>query len=212
MTKVKICGLMNKEHVNTAVQSGADAIGFVFAKSKRQVSIEKAAQLATAVPASVLKIGVFVDAEPAFIVKAYQEVPLDYVQFHGHETNEEIQRLGLPSIKACSVKCEEDIERASTYDTDYLLFDAPGIEFAGGSGKTFNWNLLFNHPALKERKIILAGGLNASNVKQAIDIANPYMLDVSSGVEKNGQKDHVLIKRFIEAAKGECLVNGKRTK
>ncbi|WP_102691877.1 phosphoribosylanthranilate isomerase [Rummeliibacillus pycnus] len=200
MTKVKICGLMKEENVKTAVESGADAIGFVFAKSKREVSIERAQQLAKHIPMGILKIGVFVDAPIETILQAYKEVPLDFVQLHGHETNEEIQKIGVPTIKACSIKNQEDIERALTYETDYLLLDAPGIQFAGGSGQTFDWGLL-DHPKLKERKVILAGGLNPSNVVNAVEIAEPYMVDVSSGVENNGQKDNHLITSFIDAVK-----------
>lgn len=205
--KVKICGLMEEENVISAVESGVDAIGFVFAKSKRQISIERAAELAKNIPNHVLKIGVFVDASPEFIKQAFKEVPLDYVQFHGNESNDDIKKIGVPSIKAYSVKSEADVEKALTFDTDFLLLDAPGVQFAGGSGKTFNWDLLDN-PLLKERKVILAGGLNASNVKNAINIAHPYMLDVSSGVEKNGKKDNLLIHRFMETVKGECITNG----
>lgn len=205
--KVKICGLTEEENVISAVESGADAIGFVFAKSKRQISIEKAIELAKNIPDHVLKIGVFVDAPSEYIQQAFKEVPLDFVQFHGNESNEEIKNIGFPSIKACSVKSEEDIKKALTFDTDFLLLDAPGIQFAGGSGTTFNWDLL-NNPLLKDRKVILAGGLNASNVNNAIDIAHPYMLDVSSGVENNGKKDNLLIHHFIETVKGECMVNG----
>ncbi|MGG0655819.1 phosphoribosylanthranilate isomerase [Rummeliibacillus pycnus] len=210
MTKIKICGLMKEENVIAAVQAGADAIGFVFAKSKREISIETAKKLAKSIPKYVLKIGVFVDASAEFILQAYNEVPLDIVQFHGNETNEEIKKIGVPSIKACSVKSQVDIERALDYETNYLLLDAPGIQFAGGSGQTFDWNLL-NNPKLKERKIILAGGLNPSNVENAIEITHPYMVDVSSGVESNGQKDNQLISSFIDAVKKECILNGKRT-
>ncbi|WP_397538564.1 phosphoribosylanthranilate isomerase [Rummeliibacillus pycnus] len=204
MTKVKICGLMKEENVKAAVDSGADAIGFVFAKSKREVSIETAHQLAKQIPQQIMKIGVFVDAPVEIILKAYREVPLDLVQLHGHETNEEIKKVGVPTIKACSVKNEEDIERALSYDSDYLLLDAPGIQFAGGSGQTFDWRLL-NHPNLKNRKVILAGGLNPTNVEHAIEIAQPYMVDVSSGVENNGQKDNILITNFIDTVKRSVL-------
>lgn len=209
MTKVKICGLMKEENVKAAIDSGADAIGFVFAKSKRQISIETAHQLARNVPKHVLKIGVFVDAPVDFILKAYKEVPLDIVQFHGNETNEEIKKIGVPSIKACSIKSQEDIERALLFETEYLLLDAPGLQFAGGSGQTFDWSLL-NQTELKNRKIILAGGLNPSNVRKAIDIADPFMVDVSSGVEINGKKDNKLITNFIETVKKECFENGQR--
>lgn len=211
MTKVKICGLKEIDNLNVAVEAGVDAIGFVFAESKRQISIEKATLLAKHVPDHILKIGVFVNAPAELILKAFQEVPLDFVQYHGTESNEEIKKIGVPSIKACSVQSEEDIQKALIYNVDYLLLDAPGIQFAGGSGKTFNWNLL-NNPVLKKRKFILAGGLNPANVKNAIDIALPYMIDVSSGVEKNGIKNNDLIQRFINAVKGECSLNDEKTK
>ncbi len=211
MTKVKICGLMKEENVKACVEAGADAIGFVFAESKRQITIEKAAHLASLIPEHILKIGVFVNAPAEFILKAYQEVPLDLIQFHGNETNEEIKKIGLPSIKACSIKSQDDIDIALTYDTDYLLLDAPGIEFAGGSGKVFDWSLL-NNPKLANSKVILAGGLTAENVDKAIDISRPYMVDVSSGVEIDGQKDNKRITDFINAVKKERLLNGERTK
>jgi len=200
MTKVKICGLMKEENVKAAVDSGADAIGFVFAKSKREVSIERARQLAQHIPKGIMKIGVFVDAPIDFVLQVYEEVPLDFVQLHGHETNEDIKKIGIPTIKACSIKNQEDIVRALSYETDFLLLDAPGIQFAGGSGQTFDWGLL-DHPKLKERKVILAGGLNPSNVANALETAEPYMVDVSSGVEKNGQKNNHLITSFIDAVK-----------
>ena len=200
MTKVKICGLMEKEHVEVAVQEGADAIGFVFAPSKRKVTIDKARELAKGIPPEIWKIGVFVNPTKEELLTAIQEVPLDYIQYHGQETPKFIQTNNLPSIKALSVRNEVDVLQAKEYDTDFYLFDAPGTDFQGGSGEVFDWKLMEvnNIPA---EKIILAGGLNSINVRDAIRKVNPFMVDVSSGVERNGSKDTELIQSFIRTVK-----------
>lgn len=200
MTKVKICGLKEKEHVKAAVEAGADAIGFVFAASKREVSIEQARELAKEVPPGVLKIGVFVNPTMQEVETAVREVPLDFVQYHGNETPEFIQTNSFPSIKALSVRSEEDIDVAKQFNTDFYLFDAPGTDYQGGSGLTFNWQLMQGH-SIPQEKIILAGGLNPTNVEDAIERVNPYMVDVSSGVEIEGRKDSELIRAFIRAVK-----------
>ena len=200
MTKVKICGLKEKEHVKAAVEAGADAIGFVFAASKREVSIEQARELAKEVPPGVLKIGVFVNPTIQEIETAVREVPLDFVQYHGNETPEFIQTNSFPSIKALSVRSEEDIDVAKQFNTDFYLFDAPGTDYQGGSGLTFNWQLMQGH-SIPQEKIILAGGLNPANVEDAIKRVKPYMVDVSSGVEIDGRKDSELIRAFIRAVK-----------
>lgn len=127
MTKVKICGLKEIQHVKAAVQAGADAIGFVFAPSKRQVTIAQAQQLAKHVPKGVMKIGVFVNPTPEELQKAVLGVPLDYVQYHGNETPDFIAQQGYPSIKALSIHGAEDVQAATNYDVDYYLFDAPEI-------------------------------------------------------------------------------------
>ena len=200
MTKVKICGLMEKEHVDIAVQAGADAIGFVFAPSKRRVTVTQAHDLAKDVPPNVWKIGVFVNPTLEELMTAIQEVPLDFVQYHGDETSEFIRSNNLPSIKALSVRNEEDVLQAKQYDTDYYLFDAPGTDYQGGSGEVFDWKLMEIN-RIPVEKIILAGGLNPTNIKWAIERVNPYMVDVSSGVERNGSKDKELIESFIRAVK-----------
>ncbi|WP_313892424.1 phosphoribosylanthranilate isomerase [Psychrobacillus sp.] len=196
MTKVKICGLMEKDHVNAAVEAGADAIGFVFAPSKRQITIKEAKKLAVDIPNTVLKIGVFVNATQEEMEKAYREVPLDFIQYHGNEKPSSIQAHGYPSIKAVSVRSEQDVEVATQYNTEFLLFDAP----QAGSGITFDWQHLERLHIAKE-KVILAGGLHVENVAEAIEHVNPYMVDVSSGVEKDGRKDKQLIRAFIHAVK-----------
>lgn len=201
MTFVKICGLKEQAHVETAVESGVNFIGFMFAPSKRTISVEKAMELAKSVPVHVGKVGVFVNEAREVIEQIAKSVPLDYVQYHGDETPEFITEIGLPSIKAFSVRTKEDIEQAARYEVDYYLLDAPGTDFRGGSGQTFDWSLLAEANIPKDQ-VILAGGLRAENIVEAINLVQPFGVDVSSGVERDEQKDHELIREFILAAKG----------
>lgn len=205
MAKVKICGLKEMEHVETAVKSGADFIGFMFAPSKRRITVEEAVKLAKAIPNTVKKVGVFVNEEATTIRQIAESVGLDYIQYHGDETPEQIQEIGLPAIKAFSIRGEEDVERAATYDVDYYLFDAPGTDFRGGSGNSFDWMLL-DKVNIPLEKVILAGGLKAENVGLAITLVEPFAVDVSSGVEVDGRKDSAAITKFIETAKGELIL------
>lgn len=202
MTNVKICGLKEQEHVKVAVDAGADAIGFVFAPSSRRITIEEAHELAKDIPESVLKIGVFVDATKEELERAFREVPLDFVQLHGEETPEFIESIGLPTIKAFSVRNVEDVQEAAKYNVDYYLFDAPGTVYKGGSGVTFDWTLL-QDSGISTEKLILAGGLDGTNVGEAISRVKPFMVDVSSGVELNKRKDETLMRAFVHAVKDE---------
>ena len=199
MVKVKICGLKEEEHVKAAVEAGATWIGFMFAPSKRQISIERAKELAKWIPSHVKKVGVFVNPSQQQVREAVHTVGLDYVQYHGQEEPTFIEQLGYPSIKAFSIRSDEDVQKASQYEVDYFLFDAPGTTFAGGSGHIFDWSLL-NNLAISKDRIILAGGLNQDNVRRAIAHVQPFGVDVSSGVEVDGAKDSARIKQFIEAA------------
>lgn len=192
MTKVKICGLSTREAVEVAVNSGADYIGFVFAKSKRQVGIKQASHLAQFIPKTVQKVGVFVSPTLMELQEAIVKVPLDLVQIHGEFSDEDFEKLDVPSIRAISV--EKTLEEIQT-KADFLLFDAP----LAGSGKTFDWELLKNQ--VIEKPYFLAGGLTVDNVKQAITFFRPYAVDVSSGVETDGKKDLLKIMRFIESVK-----------
>ena len=192
MTKVKICGLTTKEAVEVAVNSGADYIGFVFAKSKRQVGIKQASHLAQFIPKTVQKVGVFVSPTLMELQEAIVKVPLDLVQIHGEFSDEDFEKLDVPSIRAIPV--EKTLEEIQT-KADFLLFDAP----LAGSGKTFDWELLKDENI--ENPYFLAGGLTVDNVKQAITFFRPYAVDVSSGVETDGKKDLLKIMRFIESVK-----------
>lgn len=194
MTKVKICGLSTEEAIARAVAEGADFIGFVFAESKRQVTLEQAHRLAKAIPASVKKVGVFVSPSLEEVQQAIEAVPLDLVQIHGHFAEEAFSSLSIPSIRAIQV--HSDLADIQT-QADYLLFDAP----LAGSGQTFDWQALDTSQLTKP--FFIAGGLHTQNVAQAIAQFQPYAVDVSSGVETDGQKDVDKISQFIKGAKND---------
>ena len=194
MTRVKICGLSTEEAVARAVAEGADFIGFVFAKSKRQVTMEKAHDLAKAIPASVKTVGVFVSPSLEEVQTAIEAVPLDLIQIHGPFAEEDFSSLSVPSIRAIQV--HSDLTDLQT-KADYLLFDAP----LAGSGQTFDWQTLETCQLTKP--FFIAGGLHAQNVAQAIAQFQPYAVDVSSGVETDGQKDVDKISQFIKGAKND---------
>ena len=192
MTKVKICGLSTKEAVETAVSAGADYIGFVFAPSKRQVTLEQAAELAKFIPSHIQKVGVFVSPSRAELLKAVDKVGLDLVQVHGQVVDKLFENLTCASIQAVQVDKGGHVPNSQA---NYLLFDAP----VAGSGQTFDWGRLDTTELAQP--FFIAGGLNEDNVVEAIQHFSPYAVDVSSGVESNGQKDHEKIRRFIERVK-----------
>ncbi|MFX3623183.1 MAG: phosphoribosylanthranilate isomerase [Ectobacillus sp.] len=199
--KVKVCGISDVKTALAACEYGADALGFVFAPSKRQVTPEEARDIILQLPASVLKIGVFVNEAIERVTHIFHYCGLDYVQLHGDEDAEYCKKLNLPSIKACGIASGADVARALMYETDYILFDSPKGAYYGGNGTTFSWELLRGVSA--KRRIILAGGLGAHNVQQAIGLVRPYMVDASSSLETDGKKDFEKIQHFIEKVK-EC--------
>ncbi|PKJ56387.1 phosphoribosylanthranilate isomerase [Bacillus sp. SN10] len=201
--KVKICGITDMETAKSACKYGADAIGFVFAESKRKITPEKTKEIIRELPAHVLKIGVFVNESVEMIQRIADECGLTHIQLHGDEDDHQIRRLNILSIKSIEVTSESDMKNAQAYETDFILFDSPKEKFHGGNGKTFSWELLAHMPKELREKTILAGGLNVSNVEEAIRTVRPYMVDVSSGVETEGKKDVEKIKQFIKKAK-EC--------
>ena len=192
MTKVKICGLSTASAVETACQSGADYIGFVFAESHRRVSLEQAQKLAALVPATVRKVGVFVSPSLTELKEAILVANLDLVQIHGNFNEDLLTEIGRPVIRAYQVKgALKDVSQQA----DYLLFDAP----LAGSGQTFDWQV-FDKSQIHQ-PFFISGGLNTGNVREAIQHFAPYAVDVSSGVETDGQKDLEKIKEFIERVK-----------
>jgi len=192
LTKVKICGLSTKEAVKTAVSAGADYIGFVFAPSKRQVTVEQATELAKFIPSHIQKVGVFVSPSRAELLEAVDKVGLDFVQVHGQVVDKLFENLPCGSIQAVQV---DENGHVPNSQADYLLFDAP----IAGSGQTFDWGQLDTTELAQP--FFIAGGLNEDNVARAIQHFSPFAVDVSSGVETDGQKDHEKIRRFIERVK-----------
>ena len=192
LTKVKICGLSTKEAVKTAVSAGADYIGFVFAPSKRQVTVEQATELAKFIPSHIQKVGVFVSPSRAELLEAVDKVGLDFVQVHGQVVDKLFENLPCASIQAVQVDGNGHVPNSQA---DYLLFDAP----VAGSGQTFDWGQLDTTEL--SQPFFIAGGLNEDNVARAIQHFSPFAVDVSSGVETDGQKDHEKIRGFIERVK-----------
>ncbi|MBT2641780.1 phosphoribosylanthranilate isomerase [Bacillus sp. ISL-41] len=198
--KVKVCGIKTVEAASHAVEKGADALGFVFAESKRQVTVLQAQQIIADIPAHVWKVGVFVNEDAATIQQIAGTAGLTHIQLHGDEVPAEYRSIGLPLIKAVSVKSPGDLEKIDDIEADYILLDSPPAEYRGGNGLSFEWDLA-NALKNSNTKVILAGGLDSVNVSKAISKINPLMVDVSSGVETNGEKDLVKIKEFINSAK-----------
>lgn len=192
MTKVKICGLSNIEAVETTVSAGADYIGFVFAPSKRQVTVEQAIELVKFIPSHIQTVGVFVSPSRAELLEAVDKVGLDFVQVHGQVVDKLFENLPCGSIQAVQV---DEGGHVPNSQADYLLFDAP----VAGSGQTFDWGRL--DTTKLAQPFFIAGGLNEDNVARAIQHFSPFAVDVSSGVETDGQKDHEKIRRFIERVK-----------
>lgn len=201
-TRVKICGITKLGDALSAVEAGADALGFVFyAPSKRYVTPEQAGVIIRKLPPFVTTVGLFVNADEDYVESVLAAAQLDLLQFHGDESNADCLRFGRPFIKALRVKPDLDLMQAfSAYpDARGILLDAyrPGVP--GGTGEVFDWDLIPDDIA---GAITLAGGLDATNVARAVAAVGPYAVDVSGGVEAApGQKDGAKVSAFVEAAK-----------
>jgi len=202
VVRVKICGITRLQDLHAACDAGADALGFVFyEKSPRHVSAETAAALVRELPPFVQSVGLFVNAEPAFIESVLEIVPLDLLQFHGDEKPADCTRFARPYIKAVRVTPDTDLLKyAADFETARgLLLDAyvPGVP--GGTGESFDWKLI---PPGLPKPVILSGGLTPANVAAAITQVRPWAVDVSSGVEAaKGIKDPHHVAQFIAKAK-----------
>lgn len=212
---VKICGMTRPQDAELAASLGASALGFVFwPGSPRSVSAATAKAIAASVPADVLKVGVFVDQPATDVVRIMDEAGLDVAQLHGHESPEYCRQLithldaaasdvspALTSTRAIFKAVAAENGSVSIDDVDpaiILLVDAHDPERFGGTGKTVNWNRAREIAAT--RRTILAGGLNAANIKLAVRTVRPYGVDVSSGVESApGVKDPIRLRSFFEA-------------
>lgn len=195
MTRVKICGITGHDYAQGAVEAGADALGFVFAESRRRITPEVAREIIRNLPPLVTKVGVFVDEKLATVCQIADYCGLDVVQLHGSESPQYCREVNRPVLKAVRVATASDLELMAGYQVQGFLLDTfvPGQQ--GGTGQTFPWHLA--KEAGKYGPIIVAGGLNPENVQQALAEAEPYGVDVSSGVETNGLKDLTKIQNFI---------------
>ncbi|MCK8828097.1 phosphoribosylanthranilate isomerase [Natroniella acetigena] len=199
MTQIKICGLTNLEDAQLASRLGVDLLGFIFAESPRQVTSSQVQQIISELNGQVKKIGVFANHPLAEVNQIAQTCNLDYVQLHGDESPSYCQQVKLPVIKAFQVKDGSYLEELAQYNVAKFLLDTYHPDKLGGSGQSFNWELAL--AAKDYGEVIIAGGLDETNVKQAIEAVQPAGVDVSSGVEaESGVKDHDKLEKFIERA------------
>lgn len=201
-TRIKICGLTRAEDVVAAVEAGADACGFIFATSPRQVSVEQGARLAALVPPTVARVGVFVDADRGFVEHAIRECGLTAVQFSGSESPDDCEGISAGVIKAIGVGTDFGIQCLKPYRgyATALLLDTYDSQKAGGTSRAFAWQSLGELPGWAS--FFVAGGLAPDNVAEAIGALMPFAVDVSSGVESGpGIKDHRKIEQFCAAVR-----------
>ena len=197
MAKIKICGLKRLEDVEIVNKYKPDFVGFVFADSKRKVTLNLARQMKQNLDDSIQSVGVFVDAAIDEILEIHEQGIIDMAQLHGSESEDYIEKLKKKSndqlkiINAIEMDDEKDLLEYDNSIADYLLLDS-----GKGIGKTFDWRLI--RKDLK-KEFFLAGGLNYQNISRAINEFDPYAIDLSSSVETNGYKDELKIKKVMEA-------------
>ena len=197
--KIKFCGIKNPEDIEAVNRIRPEYIGFVFwKKSRRYVTSEAAAELKAKLDPAIQAVGVFVDEDPGVVEKLLGEGLIDLAQLHGQETDEMIRQLqertGKQIIRAFQIRTAADMEEALKSSADYLLLDS-----GTGSGRTFDWSLL-RRPL---KPFFLAGGLKPENVAEAIRQFRPFAVDVSSGIETDGKKDHEKMSAFAGAVRKE---------
>ncbi len=195
---VKICGITTEEDALLSVAMGADAVGFVFAPSPRQIAVDHARDIARRLPPEVLTVGVFRDEAPQRVVDLCHRAGLRAAQLHGQEKPEDTafvrSHVGLV-IKAFPAGSAA-LDRVADWRADAVMVDSP----APGSGEVFDWSLAEGAPV--GRRFILAGGLTPANVADAIEKVHPWGVDVSTGVEASpGHKDPVKVRDFIRTAR-----------
>lgn len=198
--KIKICGITNLADALLCESCGADAIGFVFYfGSKRQIIPDEAAEIVKHLNPLTIKVGVFVDENPVLINQLVRDIGLNMVQLHGGETPEDISLINVPVIKAFRVNDNFDFTVLHHYSNSYLLLDSYKEEEFGGTGKSFNWQII---PEQLKSKIILAGGINSDNIDFIFQQIKPQAIDVSSSLELYpGKKDKDKVIQFFNKIK-----------
>jgi len=201
MVRVKICGITNLEDALTAVEAGADALGFVFySGSPRCVTPNVAAGIVAELPPFIVTVGVFVDEEREKMIRIREGVGLQVLQLHGKESPEMVK--SLPGLVVKGFRVGEDFreERIDEYTCSAILLDTHVKGIPGGTGKVFDWEVARRWA--EKRRVILAGGLKPGNVATAVEKVHPYAVDVAGGVEiRPGKKDPDLVRRFVLEAK-----------
>ena len=203
MIKVKICGIKTREAAIAAEQNGADFIGFVFYKeSHRFISPFKAAEIAKFV--NLKKVGVFVNESAETINGISRLVGLDYVQLHGDEDAKFTTKIHIPIIKAWRYNDELDMHEVNKFPCDMILLDSFVKGRAGGTGKTFDWRKASLETRKLTKPFLIAGGISTQNLREVIDIFQPYGVDLSGSLEVNGVKSENKIREFMQ------LINNTR--
>ena len=202
MTRVKICGITTPEDALTAVEAGADALGFVFYReSPRHIFPEEAARIISLLPPFIQAVGLFVNEEPETVNRISRICRLGLVQLHGDETPDYCRRIEQRVMKAFRVRSMTCLDPIADYRLSGCLLDAYSPAAFGGTGQSFNWEIA-QEAVRRGHKIVLAGGLTPENVAEAIRQTLPYAVDVSSGVESApGKKDAGKVRQFIRNAK-----------
>lgn len=199
--RVKICGVTRLEDALAAVRLGADALGFNFwPRSKRFVTPAAAREIVRRLPPFVTAVGLFVDPSRDEVLRAVDAAGVGMAQLHGDEPPDLCLSLPVPVLKAIRVTDANSLAQLASYEVRGFVLDAPSDAY-GGSGTTFDWSLAA--AVAREMPVVLAGGLTPENVAEAVRTVRPWAVDVASGVESApGRKDEVLMRRFIDAARG----------
>ena len=198
--QVKICGITNLEDALTAAENGADAVGFIFhPPSPRFIEPQKAAQITKALPDRLVKVGVFVNEKESFVRHTFEHCRLDMIQLHGDESPGYCRQFPKNRIlKALVLQTEEDVRKSEAFDVAAILVDARHNGLYGGTGRTADWDLAGKIAG----PLILSGGLNDSNILEALQKVRPAALDINSGVEERpGKKDAAKIKNIMQLIK-----------
>jgi phosphoribosylanthranilate isomerase len=203
MTLVKICGITNAGDARVVADAGADAVGLVFADSPRRVNVEGARRISMTLPGHILRVGVFVDEEPADILRISREVGLDLAQLHGDETPETVSAVrqgGVKVMKALRVRDAGSLKALDGFEADLILLDAYSERARGGTGERFDWEVAKSSTG--RDNIVISGGLGPENVREAIEFFEPYGVDASSSLEDGpGRKNGERVRRFVLATR-----------
>lgn len=198
---VKICGITTPEDARAAVDAGADAVGMIFAPSRRMVTVEQAQAIVAAVPPGVLTVGVFRNHLAREVLEIVEQTGLGAAQLHGSETPTTSHRVhdAVAVLIRAMAAGDPQLSEIDDHDADVVMLDAP-TPGGGGGGVPFDWTLVGDLTA--RHRVLLAGGLRPDNVAEAIEVVRPWGVDVASGVEASpGRKDHDAVRRFVTAAR-----------